>query len=253
MPSHMSDIGFGLESEDDYQQLALKACEHGHAWRTASGTYIRWSPGEGIELWAQLDHDGEIIGLNPHFRGKGLMRIGLAEKINRPDGTILDGGFYGWANPSDTDPESGEFPLVFDLPDWELHEGRLGSIVQVQLAAFAHELKSYESIEAFEQSQSEKIKFASQSFIPSGLFTTEDHVTDPPQAHAIFTGHVLETSVITNPATGSSFCWAAVATLGGAIDVVADPILLNGLIVRGGVLSGSFWLSGLVLGLSGNY
>ena len=185
----MSDIGFRLESEDDYQQLALKACEEGQAWRTASGTYISWSPGEGIELWAQLDRDGEIIGLNPHFRGKGLMRVGLAHKINRPDGTILDGGFYGWANPSEMDPESGEFPLVFDLPDYELHEG------------------------------------------------------------AVFTGHVLETSVITNPVTGSSFCWAAVATLGGNIDVVADPILLNGLIVRGGVLTGSFWLSGVVLGL----
>jgi hypothetical protein len=248
MPSHMSDIGFELNSEDDFHQLASQACEEGEAWEADSGTYVRWAPGEGIELWAQLDQDNDVIGLNPHFRGKGLMRVGLTEEVPRPEGTCLDGAFNAWANPSESDPETGEFPLVFDVPNYRLNKVRLPSILQVQLAAFAHELQSYESDQAYEQSQSEEIKFASESFIPSGLFRPEGRATEPPQAHAIFTGHVRETSIVTNPVTGNSFCWAKVRTLGGDVDVVADPVLLNGLLVEGGVVSGSFWLSGFLIG-----
>ena len=248
MPSHMSDIGFQLNSEDDFHQLVAQACEEGEALEADNGTYIRWSPGEGIELWAQLDRDNDVIGLNPHFRGKSLMRVGLVQEVARPDGTPLDGAFHAWANPSEGDAESGEFPFVFDVPDYQLRKVQLPSILQVQLAAFAYELQSYESDEAYEQSQSEEIKFASESFIPSGLFTPEGGATAPPLAQALFTGHVRETSIVTNPITKNDFCWAKVRTLGGDVDVVADPVLLNGLLVEGGVVSGSFWLSGFLIG-----
>ena len=248
MPSHMSDIGFQLNSQDDFHQLASQACEEGEALETDNGTYIRWAPGEGIELWAQLDRDNDVIGLNPHFRGKGLMRVGLVQEVSRPEGTPLDGSFHAWANPPEDDPEEGEFPLVFDVPNYQLRKVQLPSILHVQLAAFAHELQSYESDEAYEQSQSEEIKFASKSFISSGLFGPEGGATEPPLAHALFTGHVRETSIVTNPVTGNGFCWAKVRTLGGDVDVVADPVLLNGLLVEGGVISGSFWLSGFLIG-----
>lgn len=248
MPTHMSDIGFQLDSDDDFYQLASRARDEGEALEADNGTYVRWAPGEGIELWAQLDQDDDVIGLNPHFRGKSLMRVGLVQEVSRPEGTPLDGAFYAWANPSEDDPETGEFPFVFDVPDYQLRRVQLPSILQVQLAAFAHELQSYESDEAYEQSQPEKIKFASESFIPSGLFSPEGGATEPPLAHAVFTGHVRETSIITNPVTGNDFCWAKVRTLGGDVDVVADPVLLNGLLVKGGVVSGSFWLSGFLIG-----
>ena len=248
MPSHMSDIGFQLDSDEDYYQLALQTYEEGEAWNSEGGTYIRWGPGEGIELWAQLDQNNDLIGLNPHFRGKGSMRVGLTREVLRPEGTSLDGAFYAWANPAGSDPESGEFPLVFDVPDYRLRKLRLPSILDVQLAAFAHQLQSYESDESYEHSQPDKVKFAAESFIPSGLFEPEGHSMVPPLAEALFAGHVRETSIITNPVTGNRFCWAKVRTLGGDVDVVADPALLNGLLVEGGVLSGSFWLSGFLIG-----
>jgi hypothetical protein len=247
MPSHLSDIGFQLNSEEDFRRLASQTREEGEVLEANSGTYIRWAAGEGIELWAQLDQNNDVIGLNPHFRGRGLMRVGIVEEILRPQGTPLDGAFYAWANPTQSDPDTGEFPFVFDVPDYQRHRVQLPSIRQVQLAAFAQELQSYESDEAFHQSQANGIKFASESFIPSGLFTPEGGDTVPPLAHAIFTGHVRDTSIITNPVTGNDFCWAQVSTLGGDVDVVADPALLNGLIVKGGVLSGSFWLSGVLI------
>jgi len=245
MPSHLSDIGFNVKSQEDFHELALQASEKGSRIRTTDGTYIQWSPGLGIELWVQLNRDNQIIGLHPHFRGKGRMRSGMVQEIRRPDSTALDAGYYAWANPQADTVEDGDFPFVFDVPNYQLQEAGLGTVVIVQLAAFAHELDSYKSLDEYERSQTQTPAFASRSFIPSGLFSPEGGDTVPPQAYAIFTGHVIETSLITNPVTGIEFCWVHVSTLGGEVDVVADVALLNDVPVKGGVVKGSFWLSGL--------
>jgi hypothetical protein len=47
-----------------------------------------------------------------------------------------------------------------------------------------------------------------------------------------------------NETTGDAFWWARVRTLGGEIEVVADPVLLTGPVTPGAVVQGSFWLSG---------
>ena len=209
MPSHMSDIGFPLESEEDFHQLIIQASEKGERVEASKGSYIKWSIGQGIELWVQLNRDNEVIGLNPHFTGSAPMRVGLTERILRSEATELDGAFHGWANPSENEPETGDYPFVFDVPDYRTYDDiKLPCIVSAQIAAFAHELKAFEKDEAYEASQPEEIKFAPESFIPSGLFTPEGESTEPPQAYAVFAGHVLDTAILTNPVTkqeGSCF------------------------------------------------
>jgi hypothetical protein len=55
----------------------------------------------------------------------------------------------------------------------------------------------------------------------------------------------------TNELTGCSFCWALVKTLGGTVDVVVDPALLEATPRVGSIVKGVFWLSGrLVTGPS---
>jgi hypothetical protein len=50
-----------------------------------------------------------------------------------------------------------------------------------------------------------------------------------------------------NVLTGRAFYWALVDTFGGAYDVVIDSNLLPGVPEIGGVISGSFWLSGRII------
>jgi hypothetical protein len=52
---------------------------------------------------------------------------------------------------------------------------------------------------------------------------------------------------VTNPHTQQAFWWARVRTLGGEFDVVADPEIVEGTIVQGGVIGGSAWLSGRIV------
>ncbi len=197
----------------------------------------------------QLDADGDVVGLNPHYAGHARMRVGLVARMPRPESSVLDGAFHGWADPTDGDPESGQFPFIFDVPDYELTGAvAVPSIREVQLAAFAHELQAYESEAAYNAAQTGAIKYAAESFIPAGLFGAATNEPDAtPQAHAIFTGRVLDTALVTNPATGREFCWAHVRTIGGELDMVADPDLLTGYLTKGGIVSGTFWLSGRLL------
>jgi hypothetical protein len=184
--------------------------------------------------------------MNPHFEGKGSVRVALTAWVRRDGDTALDGALSGWAAPENDDPESGAYPFVFDLPDAATHEDLvLPSTVDVQIAAFAHQASFFESPEAYYASQDpERPKFASQSFIPSGMFFPGADAKTPPQTMAIFTGHVLEAAIRTNSDTSAKFHWALVETLGGTYDVVIDPEVLPGVPVVGGVLSGTFWLSG---------
>lgn len=123
----------------------------------------------------------------------------------------------------------------------------MNQVVQFQISAFAHEITAFRDDKAFENSQNEEMKFAAESFIPSGLFNQGGGENNEPKAFAVFTGHVLDKNEITNPVTGNKFLWAYVKTLGGEFDVIIDPSIIEGQLSIGGVVSGSFWLSGRII------
>ncbi len=245
MPSHFSTIGFEVQNQEGLIALVKQVAPQAQAVPAKAGRYLRWVGTSGEELWLQEDKTGALIGINPHFRGKSSVRVRLQARVVREGDTPLDGSFQGWADPEQDRPESGAYPLVFDAPDAAAHvELQLPAIAEVQIAAFAHEISSYNTPEAFLASQEDRIKFASQSFIPSGMFKPDLTTLAPPEATAIFTGHVIEAEVRKNSLTGRPFFWALVDTLCGKYDVVIDQSLLARVPSEGGVLSGSFWLSG---------
>jgi hypothetical protein len=236
----MSSIGFPFSTNEEFADLAMAASTQGEPIQVSGGTYYRWSPGAGVELWAQVDQDGKLIGLNPHFGGAARMRVGLINPIARERDSALDGAFYGWAGATGNAPDKGQYPFAFDVPDFKGHEGlALPTIVTVQLAAFAHALQAFESDEAFQAGNT--YKMGAESCISSGTFSK------PPQSTVIFNGHVLNTAQLTNSHTEHTFYWARVRTLGGEYDVVADPEIVRGAIVQGGVIGGSAWLSGRIM------
>jgi hypothetical protein len=245
MPNHFSTIGLTVATDQDFLALAERVAASATAIPVKGGRYLRWTSNSGAELWLQVDADGDLIGMNPHFTGKATLHVGLTQRLARPQETALDGAFHAWAARED-EPESGAYPFVFDSPDAAAHPDiDLPTKAEVQIAAFAHEIRAYDSEQAYEDAQPEgELRFASRSFIPSGLFTPQFETIDPPRAQAIFTGHVVEAEERRNPLTGQPFYWALVDTLGGRFDVVVDHGMLPARPVAGGILSGSLWLSG---------
>ena len=248
MPSHLTTLGFPVTTEKDFRHYVFEASEFGQKLESPNGSYTMWALGNGIELWVQTNLHKRILGMRPHFSGHSRMKVGLSRRIVRSDQSILDGTLYAWADPQvEEDAESGSYPFVFDLPDYDLHcTIRIPGPATIQLAAFAHELQGFLNEDAYNAAQGNDIKFAAESFIPSGLFApgSGGGRREQPEAMAIFSGRVLVTQILTNPVTSQRFYWARVRTLGGEVDVVADPQVVRGKVVKGGIIKGTFWLSG---------
>lgn len=248
MPSHFSTVGFPLESEQDMYDLANRIGEDADVLEVSEGSYLRWSSSSGAEIWLHVDPDGDLVGMVPHFAGQSGLRVGITSRVVRPKQPALDGAFYAWADPPEDDIEAGLYPFVFDLPDYCSHSNLvLPRLVTTQVAAFAHEIAPYDTVDAFDADQPKEGGLASQSFIPSGLFSPDAGLIEPPEAYAIFTGHVLQAEMKRNELTDRSFWWALVESYGGSFDVVIDPEILEAEPKVGGVVSGSFWLSGRLL------
>lgn len=245
MSSHLSSIGFSVNDQADLSALVGRIGPLATSIEADHGVYWRWSSECGAEMWLQTNNDDELVGMTPFFAGGGRIRVRLTARVARPDDTPLEGAFHGWADPDEGDMDSGAYPFVFDAIDSDRYASvALPQIVDVQIAAFAHEISVHSSLEAYNESQTGEPKFASRSFIPSGLFKPDGESAGPPTSTAIFTGHVVATEVKKNSLSGEPYYWALVDTLGGSFDVVIDPELCEAPPVIGGVLSGSFWLCG---------
>jgi len=249
MTSNFSAIGLPIASEEEMYALVNRVGPLAEELTAPSGAYFRWSDPSGAELWLQVNADNQLIGMNPHYAGRSAVRVGLTDRLPSVGPSELDGAFHGWADPAGDEPDTGCYPFVFDAPDYRLREAlSLPAVTEVQIAAFAHEIAAFETVAAYEASQTGDLKFGSQSFIPSGLFTLGGESTAPPKAAALFAGHVRAADEKINVLTGQAFYWALVETLGGTYDVVIDASLLPGVPAVGGVISGSFWLSGRIVG-----
>lgn len=248
MPSHFSALGFPVNSGDDFVTLAEEVSSIADPLPATAGDYLRWSPPSGEELWLQVDPEHRLLGMNPHFRGRSSMRVQVDARIRRDDHTALDGAFHAFAMPEGDGEEAQLYPFVFDAPDADVHAAlALPATALVQLAAFANQAECFPTPEAFAASPRGG-RFASKAFIPSGLFAADGEMLDQPKAYAILIGHVLESATLENTLTHLPYHWALLETYGGMLDVVIDPSVLPEMPPTGGVMMGSFWLSGRILG-----
>ncbi|MBX9787722.1 MAG: hypothetical protein K2Y37_02310 [Pirellulales bacterium] len=252
MAGHFNCIGFPLETHEGFEKFMELAANSGTPIETVSGFYIHWAPGEGVEAWVQANPQRQLIGCNPHFSGQGRLRVGVGRKVLDPHAP-LDGAIYGWAEPkplSEAGQSPGMYPLQVNLPDFSVTAAALPmpSVVTMQIAAFAHQLLTFASDDEFAQPSNPLSKLATEAFIPSGLFRPDGQPVNPPRSEAMLTGHVLAASLLKNPVTQIEFYHLHIQSLSGTFDVVVAPKLVTGTApVVGGVVAGTFWLSGRIV------
>ncbi|NLR64322.1 hypothetical protein HGH92_08395 [Chitinophaga varians] len=247
--SNFSDIGFDINTEEEFQDLLEKTYHESTLIRVQEGAYAVYADESGAELWIQLNNQQECIGANPHYKGKSRRKVCLTATVERPENP-LDGGFYAWAAPSEKqNPQSGLYPFVFDVPDFRIPEPfSFPADVEIQLTAFAQDVQRYENEAAFDAAQTKEPKFSVQSFIPSGLFSSsEEDKPATPEAFGFFTGVIKQVEARQNTLTQQIFYVLLVDTLGGEIDVVADAGFFEKAPVVNEIIQVECWLSGQVI------
>ena len=249
MPSAFSTIGVPLvDSEEDYDAWARRTAGDGQALSVAKGEYRILTSNAGPQLWAAVDRQGRVVALTPHYAGTAVCRARLTGRINRSDESRFEGAYEGWAVSeslkSAADASWDTVPLLFDAPDFLAHlELRLPALVDVQIAAFAFECTWHRDLEAFDAAQATaELPLAEQAFLYLDVFQ------DDPQraATAILSAEVAETALQVNELSGDNFRWASAHTLIGDLDIVADPAVVEGEPTAGGLVNGTFWLSGRI-------
>ncbi len=276
LASHFGDIGFDVPSMDRYKELILTAKRSGQPIRCPHGAYVRWVPGNGVEMWVHFTRKPgspnqlEIAGAEPFFGGSSRVKFGLTQTMSKTE-CELEGSFHGYVSPRTSDPQSGWYPLLVDVSDFDLVRDRIRapSITDLQITAFPYQVDVYVNDSTFYSSQPGEVdhteqakkqkgalnlqqiadragsaKLAAESFIPSGLFNPGGTPKNPPKAEGIMAGHIEECNTLTNPFSGRQFYHMHVRTYAATVDVVCDPARLRSAPAPGNVLSGVFWFSG---------
>lgn len=247
MADHLAALGIGSTSPEERQELVRKILSESkpHSHRTDSITLV-WHDPSGAELWIYLDPTGQMKAVVPHFSGGPRMRLEIQAVVERPEVSSFDGGFVGLTQAGGANPTIGGFAVVFDSPDFpDVRKTFLTSKHDVELAGFAVELNVYRSVEELKEAQPEMKPLEPPSFIPAGLMSQMEG--NPPTAHALMVGTLLEAELAKNDLTGLEFLRLQVETPAGPIALVADPNLLSEVPEAGSVIQAGAWLSGRLL------
>lgn len=252
--SHFSAVGFPLRSQIEFERLLKMAFETGQAIPIPGGKYVVWEPGEGVQLWVKVK-DRAVLGCAPHYSGEGKLQVEVQKFYARPENSaVTDGALLGTALSAFAD--SPPLPLVVDMPGFEETVSRtsLPRTVTVQATAFAREITCFPTADAFADWQSRQ-KEAPDARLESFLFPVlaERQPTSVAgslvSAEARITGRVLKAQRRTNPITHQTFIALVVAIPGGSgtIDIAASPQAASGELLVGGLIQGTFWISGRIM------
>lgn len=252
MPGHFDSIGFVAEKDEDLQPYVQRALREGDQIEVIGadagwgGRYVCWSPGNGVQIWVNVDEKGKVQGFDPHYEGRGRAHITL-ERSYDYDTAPPTGGIFAWVGLGSEEETKAGFDLPAFARFYDMACDYEGNAL-VQVAAFAHGAEAFPDVPAYRAAQAvierenPDLAFDVQSFLPIGYFDPDGKI---PPSTARLSGIILEAHRPTNPATGRQFHAVLVKTVGMTVDVVADDEQLGGTPQPGGVLSGAFWLSAL--------
>jgi hypothetical protein len=249
MSSHFTAIGFPVREMREYWALAQRAAKAGDRINLSDGrALVRWAPGGGPEIWAQVDAAGEALLATPFFATDDTYRIAVTGE-GASDDEGLEGWIDGWLNPTEEDePYSGVFPLRVDLVNYAAVQTQLRPerVVGLRLVIILHEATLYPDAKAYEAVQEMSYRPPVQSFA-SSIHHSLEETSEDIDATALVTGYVAEARQLTNAATGAPFWWIRIATTGVTLSLVADHEVLPVEPRAGMVLSGSGWVLGEVV------
>lgn len=259
MSSHFSCIGFTVDDMDAYRALAKQAAAEGERMPVpGGGTLVRWTPGpallpgkgQGPEIWAHVNPNGEVVAATPYFSTGFSHRIAVTAIGDDPDESA-DGWIDGWLDPSEEDePYSGVLPLRVGLVDYAISRSRVTtfpSVHEIELSALAHEADLFTDPDAYRSAPGDSYRMPLPSFVSTAHFGA-DEPEEFQESTALASGTIEDARLLTNPVTERPFWWIRLATQGTSLHICADPETLGGEARAGQILAGGFWMLGRLLG-----
>jgi hypothetical protein len=239
MINNFSHIGF-ISSKSDYKQSIAKLLElvrQKVSYKQYGDLkHLDFNDNSGAGIHIVVDKNDSLVSLDPYFVGNSEIK-GKLERIVF-DELHHEGGFVMECVEIDI-----RFPIYFSSKNI-IKEKEIGlpQIKKVQLTGFPREIKFFDSItdpEFINTQLSEK------AIIPSGLFLDENNKPEKPEA--VISGRIVKVEEHVNKLSNLKFLSIVIETLGGQIDIVLDPKIINSIPKKGKIVAGQFWISGRIL------
>lgn len=242
---HFSCLGIEAGTPDELGELLARLAGDGRATPAPDGmSMVTWRDPSGARLTFYANGDGELQCVTPSFdaRSRTLVRVkrfvedGDCRYCDRLLVDVLDGG-------------ERVYPLAVQIDDIGVMRAHVqpDRPARLALTGFAEaDVRVYADEKAHAASQAGDVRFAPESLIPTGLFTPEGDST-PPQAHALISGRVRSSALLTNESTGGEFVHAVVRTFGTELDLVLALEDARAALPEGSIVSGGFWVVGRIV------
>jgi len=250
MANNFTSLGIYVQSSEELVEFIKKASKYSERIDCEHGCFEKWTSKTGAELWTHINEEGKFRGFSLFYNGESNFPVRITEKINKETYNNFETLLYAWTNPKEDDPSAGDYPFAFDCVNFPIVKNiEFPCIKNIKLSAFARELTIYLSEDDYYSKQKGEQRFASKSFVPSGVLPPgldagKQYEIFP---EAIFTGIILDYKKYKNELSGKNYYWIKTETLGGiVIDVVADINLVINKLNKNGVISGGFYLSGKI-------
>ena len=248
MASHCSDMGFDFKDVAELIDFAKNIYIKGKDIPLKNGAYRLVTIDKRIEFWIQFDkpkffQSPKFLDLEFHYSSDNFIPIAFDRWIEPLQN--LSGKAIVWYLQDDKEV----FPIVVNIPNAAQYYNKLkkGEKLKMQVSCFCEELVLFATSEEFYDDQKERnaknnteATFADESFIPSGMFGNNDN----PEPTAIFNGRITAYERRINSYADNDYYYITVECQGTTFDVLADPDLVAEDPKIGGILHGSFWLSG---------
>ena len=252
----VSTIGLVFASDDEFRDTMIRLVTEAREYHAAPpGEYAIWRSRTGAEIWFHIEgtdavgvNERAIAGLTPFYEGGRSTQLVITDVVRRTGYNPFEGAFQ--AKFGGTGDDAG-IPLVFDAVNFAAYADRkLPVRLKVKLSGFAREVKAYPTEAEYYAAQTREPAFASRSFVPIGMFSPDPGDSadkQPPSSYAALTGSILEARRLENEATGRGFQWLLVDTVGGVIDIVADPDVVSGDVVEGATVEVICFMFGRIM------
>lgn len=225
MASNLSSIGFVFANEAEYETTMTRLINEAVVRLACdSGEYAIWRSRTGAEIWFHLiprepgSDSLEAIGLTPFFEGESETAVHVQAFVRRAEDNSLEGLARGWIGPAGEPGQHGIAPIVFDCVDIGAHVDRpLPATWTARLTAFASAVRA--------SPEANTAPLARHAFDAGETSDT------------VFSGTVLKHQALVNEDTGRPFHSLLVESGATRYDVVADPDVVTGEIVIGGLVA----------------
>jgi hypothetical protein len=239
MGTHFGAIGLPADGEPFNRALMAFASNATTVGETPAAAVIAHTDRSGARMSLTLRPDGAIQCMTPSFAG--MSRV-----------TVLADSFGDHECPYETPvivevlDDTGEMvhPLALQPEDVAVWQPSFtpGERVDLNVTAFAERIDVFADEAAYRASGT---PMAVQSLIPSGMFapggvSEQDWVVAP---RALISGTVRSATTLVNGLTGLAFVHAVVDSYAMVVDIVIDPVDVDGPPATGSIVSGQFWLS----------